>query len=112
MTDKEKLTQAAKELGEKARDKAKSAASDATEAVRGAVKDEKGDWSTGAKVGAAVGSAAIAAALIYAGRHQMKKHDDFKAAKINPATRFENEPVFDEDEDDLADDNYGSDEEE
>ena len=42
----------------------------------------------------------------------MKKHDDFKAAKTNPATRFENEPVFDEDEDNLADDNYGSDEEE
>lgn len=112
MTDKEKMTKAAKELGGKARDKARSAATDATDAVRGAVKDGKGDWSTGAKVGAAVGSAAIAAALIYAGRHQMKKHDDLKAARTNPATRFENEPDLDEDDDDLAEDRYGGDEEE
>jgi len=97
MTDKEKLSQTAKELGDKAREKAKSAATDATKAVRSAVKDEKGDWSIGAKVGAAVGSAAIAAALIYAGRHQMKKHDDFKAAKDKPLPKYENEPDYDDD---------------
>ncbi len=55
-------------------------------------------WSTGAKFGAAIGSAAVAAALIYAGRHQMKKHDDFKAAKDKPLPKYENEPDYDEDE--------------
>lgn len=59
--------------------------------------NESGKWSTGAKVGAAIGSAAIAAALIYAGRHQMKKHDDFKAAKDKPLPKYENEPDYDDD---------------
>lgn len=62
--------------------------------------DEKsGKWSTSAKVGAAVGSAAVAAALIYAGRHQMRRMDEFKAAKPKPGTRYENEPVDDEGDD-------------
>ncbi|MEO9467358.1 hypothetical protein [Parasphingorhabdus sp.] len=61
-------------------------------------EDKKsGKWSTGAKVGAAVGSAAVAAALIYAGRHKMRKMDEFKAAKPKPGTRYENEPVDDDD---------------
>ena len=59
-------------------------------------EEAKSKWSTGAKVGAAIGSAAVAAALIYAGRHQMKKHDEFKAAKNPP--KYENEPE-DEEED-------------
>ncbi|MEH6792195.1 hypothetical protein [Parasphingorhabdus sp.] len=58
---------------------------------------ESGAWSTGAKVGAAIGSAAVAAALLYAGRHQMKKHDDFKPAKNKPVTKYENEPDYDND---------------
>lgn len=63
-------------------------------------KDEKaGKWSTGAKVGAAVGSAAVAAALIYAGRHKMRKLDEFKTPDPKPGTRYENEPVDDADED-------------
>ena len=57
-------------------------------------------WSTGAKVGAAIGSAAIAAALMYAGRHQMKKHDDFKPAKDKPLPKYENEPDYYDDGDD------------
>ena len=67
--------------------------------------NESGKWSTGAKVGAAVGSAAVAAALIYAGRHQMKKHDDFKLAKDQPLPKYENEPDYDDDgdENDLVD---------
>jgi len=47
-------------------------------------KDEKTDgkkWSTGAKAGAAIGSAAVAAAMLYAGRHYMKKHDEKKTVK-------------------------------
>ncbi|GAB5480495.1 MAG: hypothetical protein Pars92KO_02520 [Parasphingorhabdus sp.] len=60
--------------------------------------EKKGKWSTGAKVGAAVGSAAVAAALIYAGRHKMRKLDEFKAGKPKPGTRYENEPVDDTDE--------------
>lgn len=59
---------------------------------------QSGPWSTRAKVGAAIGSAAVAAALIYAGRHQMKKHDDFKAVKGKPLPKYENEPDYDEDE--------------
>jgi len=59
--------------------------------------NDAGKWSTGVKVGAAIGSAAIAAALIYAGRHQMKKHDDFKAAKGKPLPKYENEPDYDDD---------------
>lgn len=59
---------------------------------------KSGKWTTGAKVGAAVGSAAVAAALMYAGRHKMRKLDEFKSAK--PKTRYENEP---EDEDDSGD---------
>jgi hypothetical protein len=59
---------------------------------------QSGPWSTRAKVGAAIGSAAVAAALIYAGRHQMKKHDDFKAAKDKPFPKYENEPDYDEDD--------------
>lgn len=55
-------------------------------------------WSTGTKLGAAVGSAAVAAALIYAGRHQMKKHDDFSAAKNKPMPKYENEPDLDDDD--------------
>ncbi len=64
---------------------------------------ESGKWSNRAKVGAAVGSAAIAAALIYAGRHQMKKHDDFRPAKDKPLPKYENEPDYDAggDDDDL-----------
>lgn len=67
--------------------------------------NESGKWSTGAKVGAAIGSAAIAAALIYAGRHQMKKHDDFKPAKGKPQPKYENEPDYygDSDDDGLID---------
>ncbi|VWX59136.1 hypothetical protein [Sphingorhabdus sp. 109] len=63
---------------------------------------DAGKWSTGVKVGAAIGSAAIAAALIYAGRHQMRKHDDFKAAKGKPLPKYENEPDYDEDGDSEA----------
>jgi len=59
-------------------------------------EDKKsGKWSTSAKVGAAVGSAAVAAALMYAGRHKMRKIDQQKSG--SPNTRYENEPV-DEDE--------------
>ncbi|MEH6714320.1 hypothetical protein [Parasphingorhabdus flavimaris] len=58
-----------------------------------------GKWSTGAKVGAAIGSAAIAAALMYAGRHQMKKHDDFKPVKDKPLPKYENEPDYDDGDD-------------
>lgn len=62
--------------------------------------DEKqSKWSTGAKVGAAVGSAAVAAALIYAGRHKMRKLDEFKGPGLKPGARYENEPVDDSDED-------------
>jgi hypothetical protein len=72
-----------------------------------AKSDDKpsGTWSTGAKVGAAIGSAAVAAALLYAGRHQMKKHDDFKAVKDKPLPKYENEPDYDDDgdDDDLVD---------
>ncbi|MEW4468197.1 hypothetical protein AB1K62_10230 [Parasphingorhabdus sp. JC815] len=58
--------------------------------------DSKNDkWTTGAKVGAAVGSAAIAAALIYAGRHKMRKLDEFKTPKPKAGIRYENEPVDD-----------------
>ncbi|MEO9601609.1 hypothetical protein [Parasphingorhabdus sp.] len=60
---------------------------------------ESGKWSTGAKVGAAIGSAAVAAALIYAGRHKIKKHNEFKPAKDKPQPKYENEPDYDEDED-------------
>ena len=75
-------------------------------------KDEPaGKWSTSAKVGAAVGSAAVAAALIYAGRHKMKKVDDFKGAEPKPGMRYENEPDLDED-DDLTAAYYGNDDEE
>ncbi len=62
-------------------------------------EEKKGKWSTGAKVGAAVGSAAVAAALIYAGRHKMRKLDEFKAPGLKPGTRYENEPVEDPEED-------------
>jgi hypothetical protein len=62
--------------------------------------NESGKWSTGAKVGAAVGSAAVAAALIFAGRHQMKKHDDFKPVKGKPLPKYENEPDYYDDGDD------------
>tara|TARA_R110000824_G_scaffold27784_3_gene93978 strand:+ start:101 stop:394 length:294 start_codon:yes stop_codon:yes gene_type:complete len=69
--------------------------------------NESGKWSTGAKVGAAIGSAAVAAALMYAGRHQMKKHDDFKPIKDKPLPKYENEPDYydddDGDDDDLVD---------
>ncbi|MEO9634078.1 MAG: hypothetical protein ABJF89_13240 [Parasphingorhabdus sp.] len=60
--------------------------------------DESGKWSTGAKVGAAIGSAAVAAALIYAGRHKIKKHNEFKPAKDKPVPKYENEPDYDEDD--------------
>lgn len=63
-------------------------------------EDSKGKWSTGAKVGAAVGSAAVAAALIYAGRHKMRKLDEFSTDKPIPGTRYENEPVDDADDKD------------
>ncbi len=62
-------------------------------------KEKKSKWSTGAKVGAAVGSAAVAAALIYAGRHKMRKLDEFKASEPKPGTRYENEPVDGPEED-------------
>ncbi|WP_108811039.1 hypothetical protein [Sphingorhabdus sp. Alg231-15] len=61
--------------------------------------EKKSKWSTGAKVGAAVGSAAVAAALIYAGRHKMRKLDEFKASEPKPGTRYENEPVDGSEED-------------
>ena len=61
---------------------------------------ESGKWSTSAKVGAAIGSAAVAAALLYAGRHQMKKHDDFKPVKDRPLPKYENEPDYDDGDDD------------
>lgn len=71
---------------------------------QGAPKDnESGKWTTGAKVGAAIGSAAVAAALMYAGRHQMKKHDDFTPVRDKPLPKYENEPDYDDD-DDFADD--------
>lgn len=61
--------------------------------------DQKQDkWSTGAKVGAAVGSAAIAAALIYAGRHKIRKLDEFKTPKLKAGIHYENEPIDDADE--------------
>tara|TARA_R110002033_G_scaffold59536_6_gene109433 strand:+ start:57 stop:341 length:285 start_codon:yes stop_codon:yes gene_type:complete len=66
---------------------------------------DSGKWSTGAKVGAAIGSAAVAAALLYAGRHQMKKHDDFKRAKGQPLPKYENEPDYDDDDSDYHVDN-------
>jgi|TARA_R110002049_G_scaffold10709_5_gene52109 hypothetical protein len=70
----------------------------------GKTKAPKGDetvaWSTGAKVGAAIGSAAVAAALLYAGRHQIRKHDDFKPAKDKPLPKYENEPDYDDGDDD------------
>jgi len=62
--------------------------------------NDSGKWSTGAKVGAAIGSAAVAAALMYAGRHQMKKHDDFKPVKGKPLPKYENEPDYYDDGDD------------
>lgn len=69
--------------------------------------NESGKWSTSAKFGAAIGSAAVAAALMYAGRHQMKKHDDFKPIKDKPLPKYENEPDYydddDGDDDDLVD---------
>jgi hypothetical protein len=65
--------------------------------------DESGKWSTGAKVGAAIGSAAVAAALMYAGRHQMKKHDDFKPISDKPLPKYENEPDYDDGDDDGED---------
>jgi len=61
--------------------------------------NKKTKWSTGAKVGAAVGSAAVAAALIYAGRHKMRKTDDLKSPKPKAGQRYENEPEDDEDGD-------------
>lgn len=63
-------------------------------------EDKKDKWSTGVKVGAAVGSAALAAALIYAGRHKMRKLDEFDTVKPKPGTRYENEPVDGSDEED------------
>ena len=66
-------------------------------------EEAKGKWSTRAKVGAAIGSAAVAAALIYAGRHQMKKHDEFKATKNPP--KYENEP---EDQEEVGTDEQGT----
>jgi len=50
-------------------------------------EDKKSKWSTGAKVGAAVGSAAVAAALIYAGRHKMRKTEELKSAKLKSGQR-------------------------
>jgi hypothetical protein len=68
------------------------------------VKDEAGKWSTGAKVGAAIGSAAVAAALMYAGRHQMKKHDEYEPVTDKPLPKYENEPDYDYDDGDDDDD--------
>ena len=68
---------------------------------------EPGKWSNRAKVGAAIGSAAVAAALMYAGRHQMKKHDDFKPVTDKPLPKYENEPDYDYDDgDDDGDDDF------
>lgn len=81
---------------EKPRDsgtKAPGKAGTKTEAKTRTDEKKGGKWSTGAKVGAAVGSAAVAAALIYAGRHQMRKADDFRSVK--PPSRYENEPDID-----------------
>ena len=61
---------------------------------------KSGKWSTSAKVGAAVGSAAVAAALIYAGRHKMKKAGDHKSSKLKEGTRYENEPEDEPDDED------------
>ena len=77
----------------------KKAADEASAKKPDTAPKESAKWSTGAKFGAAIGSAAVAAALIYAGRHQMKKHDDFKPAKDKPLPKYENEPDYDEDED-------------
>lgn len=66
--------------------------------------NQSGKWSNRAKVGAAIGSAAVAAALMYAGRHQMKKHDDFKPIKDKPLPKYENEPDYDDDDGDDDDD--------
>ncbi|MEM8918120.1 MAG: hypothetical protein AAGE37_04600 [Pseudomonadota bacterium] len=74
-------------------DDKKKPEAEAPENEKGNGEKKTGKWSTGAKVGAAVGSAAVAAALIYAGRHKMRKLDEFKSAKPKPGTRYENEPV-------------------
>ncbi|OAN97523.1 hypothetical protein [Parasphingorhabdus sp.] len=75
---------------------------DEAQAEKDAPAAKKSKWSTGAKVGAAVGSAAVAAALIYAGRHQIRKHDDFKAVKDKPMPKYENEPDYDDGDPDIA----------
>ena len=82
---------------DKKSDKRRALKAATTKAPKG---DENGAWSTGAKVGAAIGSAAVAAALLYAGRHQMRKHDDFKPAKDKPLPKYENEPDYDYDDGD------------
>lgn len=63
-------------------------------------EEKNGKWTTGAKVGAAVGSAAVAAALLYAGRHKIRKLDEFKTPKPKAGTRYENEPVDDTNDED------------
>lgn len=83
-------------------DDKKTPETEAPENEKGNGEKKSGKWSTGAKVGAAVGSAAVAAALIYAGRHQMRKLDEFKSAKPKPGTRYENEPVDEEQDEDKA----------
>ena len=50
---------------------------------------------------AAIGSAAIAAALIFAGRHSMRKLDDFRSTRLPKGKRYESEPL-DEDEEDYG----------
>ena len=91
-------------------DELSEAAGKVADAVKDALVKSDGSMTTGAKVGAAVGSAAIAAAMIYAGRHQMKKHDDFSAAKPGPLPKYENEPDYEDDwddDDEMASDYYG-----
>jgi len=61
--------------------------------------EEKKKLSKATLGAAAVGSAAIAAALIYAGRHHIKKLDDFRAAKPRKGQRYEFEPLDDDEED-------------
>lgn len=90
-------------------DEISEAAGKVADAFKDALVKPDGGMTTGAKVGAAIGSAAVAAALIYAGRHQVKKHDDFSAAKPGPLPKYENEPDYDdyEDDDDMTSDYYG-----
>ncbi len=65
------------------------------------MSDKPKKFSKTALGAAAVGSAAIAAALIFAGRHQMRKMDDFRSSGPRKGQRYESEPL-DEDEEDYG----------